>query len=192
VIRSRSQSDYFGWRIPVCAAILAFTSITALAVSVNYTTAFFLCLLVIPIGLFVSVCALLMPVADRRYRFAFSMLCIFPALIGGSDVGLRVGVANKSNVRWLFQAKRYKTEVLKQPVLEDGMLRHVEWDGWGFAGSDTTEYLVYDPSDSLPHRTTSPGRFKGIPCEVPDVKRMDTHWYIVLFYTDQAWNYCGE
>jgi cell division protein FtsW (lipid II flippase) len=97
--------------------------------------------------------------------------------------------------RWLISSKKYKAEVLAQPKSAINELKHVEWDGWGFAGSgNTTVYLVFDPNDSLSvaAKSRSPGKFSGIPCEVPDVRRLEDHWYTVLFYTDTSWNYCGE
>jgi hypothetical protein len=96
--------------------------------------------------------------------------------------------------RWLIGSRRYKTEVLAQPKSANDELKHVEWDGWGFAGSgDTTVYLVFDPNDSLAvaAKSRSPGKFSGIPCEVPDVHRLEAHWYTVLFYTDTDWDHCG-
>ena len=81
----------------------------------------------------------------------------------------------RSEVRWLWSSKTYKAQVLAQPVPANGDLRHIEWDGWGFAGSDTVVYLVFDPTDSLATAASShgPGNFKGIPCEVPEVRRLE-------------------
>jgi hypothetical protein len=51
------------------------------------------------------------------------------------------------------------------------------------------EYLVFDPGDSLSAAAAShqPGKFNGIPCEVYRVRRLESHWYTVLFYTDEDW-----
>ena len=99
----------------------------------------------------------------------------------------------RSEVRWLWSSKTYKAQVLAQPVPANGDLRHIEWDGWGFAGNDTVVYLVFDPTDSLATAASShgPGKFKGIHCPVPEVRRLEKSWYTVLFYTDTAWNSCG-
>jgi hypothetical protein len=96
--------------------------------------------------------------------------------------------------RWLVGSKRYKAEVLAQPKSSIDELKHVERDGWGFAGAgDTTVYLVFDPNDSLAvaAKSRSLGKFSGIPCEVSDVHRLEAHWYTVLFYTDTDWDHCG-
>jgi hypothetical protein len=95
--------------------------------------------------------------------------------------------------RWLFQAKTYKTGVLAMPTSPNGEFRHVEWEGWGFAGAgDTTVYLVSDPSDSLwvPAKYHLSGKFKGISCAVYRVHRLEKHWYTVAFYTDTSWGQC--
>jgi len=80
----------------------------------------------------------------------------------------------------------YKAEVLAQRDSATGELKHIEWDGWGFAGAgDTTVYLVFDPTDALSAAAQShqPGKFGGLPCEVPFVRRLQSRWYAVRFYT---------
>jgi hypothetical protein len=96
--------------------------------------------------------------------------------------------------RWHIQSRTYMAKILAQPNSDDGSLKHLEWDVWGFPGAgDTTEYLVFDPNDSLAiaAKSHSPGRYSGIPCEVPSVRRLEKNWYTVLFYTDTNWNHCG-
>jgi hypothetical protein len=95
--------------------------------------------------------------------------------------------------RWLFQAKTYKASVLALPAPPNGDFRHVEWEGWGFAGAgDTTVYLVVDPSDSLsePAKNHLSGKFAGVSCAVYRVHRLEKHWYTVAFYTDTSWGQC--
>jgi hypothetical protein len=95
--------------------------------------------------------------------------------------------------RWLFQAKAYKAKVLALPVPSNGDFRHVEWEGWGFAGAgDTTVYLVLDSSDSLsePAKYHLNGKFAGVSCAVYRVHRLEKHWYTVAFYTDTSWGQC--
>lgn len=98
-----------------------------------------------------------------------------------------------SRTRWLLHSNVYKAGVLSEPSQQNGLLKHVEWDGWGLAGNDTTVYLVFDPSDMLatPSRTAAPGKYPGLPCEVARVKRLERYWYTVLFYTQTNWNFCG-
>lgn len=96
--------------------------------------------------------------------------------------------AIRSAAKWWGWSHRYKAEVLAQPDVT-GELKHIEWDGWGWAGQDTTAYLVFDPTDSLSAAAQAhrPGKFNGIPCEVPDVDRMEKNWYAVQFYTNEWW-----
>jgi hypothetical protein len=98
----------------------------------------------------------------------------------------------RTNTRWFLESKRYKAQVIATDAV-NGELKHMEWDGWGFAGSDTTVYLVFDPSILLlvGAANHSPGKFAGIPCEVPLVHRLEDHWYTVLFYTDTDWHHCA-
>jgi hypothetical protein len=94
----------------------------------------------------------------------------------------------RTAVRWAERSERYKSEVLALPKVT-GELKHIEWDGWGWAGQDTTVYLVFDPADSLSNaaRNQQAGKFDGIPCEVPVVKQLEKNWYLVQFYTDEWW-----
>jgi hypothetical protein len=127
----------------------------------------------------------------RRSLAIVSMLVAFWAV---SWVLQRNELKMRTEVRWLFRSKDYKTQVLAQPVLANGELRHIEWDGWGGPGAgDTVVYLVFDPTDSLAAAASSheSGKFKGIPCEIPDVRRLEKNWYTALFYADADWDHCA-
>jgi hypothetical protein len=123
----------------------------------------------------------------RRRLAVFSMFVAYLATSWGlftNSFGVR------TTVRWLLWSKDYKAEVAKQPNSADGALKHIEWDGWGFPGAgDTVAYLVFDPNDSLSTAAAShsSGKFSGIPCEVLSVRRLESHYYSVLFYTDTDW-----
>lgn len=99
--------------------------------------------------------------------------------------------------KWFFWSNGYRNAVLAEPASKNGDLRHIEWDGWGWAGSDTSVFLVFDPSDSLSKAATNDqsGKVEGIPCEVSLVRRMSSQWYLVYFeqYVDEsAWRRsCG-
>lgn len=99
----------------------------------------------------------------------------------------------RSAARWMIWAHSYKKQVLAQPTPASGDLKHIEWDVWGFAGIDTYVFLVFDPTDSLAMAALSrqPGKFNGIPCEVPLVRRLESHWYTVQNYTAQYWDKCN-
>jgi hypothetical protein len=94
-----------------------------------------------------------------------------------------------NTARWGVESRQYKAQVLAQPESTTGLLRHIEWDGWGWAGQDTTVYLVFDPTDALSNAASSnrPGKYKGLPCEVFLVRRLENQWYTVQFYTNEWW-----
>lgn len=98
----------------------------------------------------------------------------------------------RDHVRWFFLSRSFKARVLAQPVSTKGNLQHVEWDGWGFAGiADTTVFVVFDPDGLLKGAAgaPSPVRASGLPCDVVSVRRLEDHWYAVLFYTETYWGW---
>jgi len=99
----------------------------------------------------------------------------------------------ETEARWLLSSRHYKSEVLSQPTPPSGELKHLEWDAWGWAGQDTTVYLVFDPEDSLSLAavTHQSSKFAGIPCEIPKVSRLESQWYAATFYTNQEWGRCN-
>jgi hypothetical protein len=128
-----------------------------------------------------------------RNRFGKWRLALCAVFI----VTLAVLVWNHSAVRtvarWLIWSRGYKSKVLAQPASANGELKHIEWDGWGWAGQNTTVFLVFDPTDSLSAaaRSHQPGKFSGIPCEVFLVRRLESHWYTAQFYTNEYWRQCN-
>ena len=101
--------------------------------------------------------------------------------------------AVKTKTRWLLSSRHYKSDVLSQLASPGGDLKHIEWDGWGWAGQDTTVHLVFDPTDSLSlaAATHESGKFTGIPRDVPKVSQLESQWYTVTFYTNQEWGRCN-
>ena len=95
----------------------------------------------------------------------------------------------RDHVRWFFLSKVYKARVLAQSVSAKQDLQHTQCDLWGFAGMDTTVFLVFDPTDSLAELSDAqpPIKAHGLPCDVACVRRLDRQWYAVLFYTDTYW-----
>ena len=128
-----------------------------------------------------------------RKRMAVAVgLALFLLLILAASVVLRPMFGNPwpiNYARWLVWSRSYKAEVLAQPDSANKELKHIEWDGWGWAGMDTTVYLVFDPTDSLSQAANShhSGKYSGIPCEVHLVRRLEDKWYTVQFYTNYDW-----
>jgi uncharacterized iron-regulated membrane protein len=115
--------------------------------------------------------------------FVVAFLVIATAAIAWNIFSLRTAT------KWFMRSQRYKSEVLAQSGGTAGELKHIEWDGWGWAGQDTTVYLVFDSTDSLSMAAANhaPGKFNGIPCEVAQVRQLESHWYTVQFYTNEFW-----
>jgi hypothetical protein len=85
--------------------------------------------------------------------------------------------------------RQYKAVVLAEPESAKGEFKHIEWDGWGMFAQNTYVFLVYDPTDSLSlaAKGHQPGKIEGIPCEIDRVRRLESHWYSVQFYTGDYW-----
>jgi hypothetical protein len=129
---------------------------------------------------------------SRKRMAVTAGLALFVLLILAASVVLRpmFGYPRPINyARWLVWSRSYKAEVLAQPNSANEELKHIEWDGWGWAGMDTTVYLVFDPTESLSQAASNrrPGKYRGIPCEVFLVRRLESHWYTVWFYTNYEW-----
>ncbi len=119
------------------------------------------------------------------------LLCI--VYVAVSWITLRNSFELRTTARWLFTSGSYKARLAAQPDPSDELLKHMEWDGWGFPGvGDTVAYLVLDPNDLLATAASShsPGEFSGLPCKVVRVRRMESHYYVVLFYTETNWDSC--
>jgi len=99
----------------------------------------------------------------------------------------------RPHLLWLIWSHRYKSEVLVGSAAGNGEFKHMEWDGdgWGDGVSgDWMGYVVYDPSDSLSAATknNAPTEYKGIPCKVILVRRLERQWYSVVLDMNQFWD----
>ena len=134
---------------------------------------------------------------DRGLRSRLSMLCVTAMLWGLTPsllkLGDRYGALVDTRLRWWCWGGYYRRLVLAQPA-RNGELRHVEWDGWGIAGNETTAYLVFDPDAVVPPPAglREGGQVGGIPCGVADTDLLGAHWSIVTMYTNTDWSQCDE
>jgi hypothetical protein len=187
---SETKVRDFDWRLPICGALGAVILLLPTLIWGNDAGAFFAS---IPLAVLIAVILLAVALTKLRHQsFAVAaMICIFLVLVLSL---FRSSDYLRTSTRWLIHSQTYKMQLLNQPTPSDGSLKHIEWDGWGFAGAgDTTVYLVNDPGDQLEEATKKhlPGKFKGIPCEAVRVRRLESHWYTVLFYTDTDWSHCA-
>jgi hypothetical protein len=184
-----AADERFNWRLPLCGVLGGAFVDLPLLIFGNSIVAFSASVVLGAVITSIVVVSFFRTVRLQTVA-AFSMAVAFGAsswlLFLGSD-GIRTAG------RWLFQSGKYKAEIAAQPDPANGELKHVEWDVWGFAGAETEAYLVFDPDDSLRAAAErhSPGKYDGIPCKVPDVRRLEDRWYVVRFYTDTDWNHCG-
>jgi hypothetical protein len=127
-------------------------------------------------------------VARERFKWRLALCAVLGAFIIVWNYS-----AVRTAARWLIWSRGYKSKVLAQPASGNGELKHIEWDGSGWAGQNTTVFLVFDPTDSLSAAASShqAGKFSGIPCEVYSVRRLESHWYTAQFYTNEDWHQCN-
>lgn len=177
------------WSVPLSSALGATILVLSLTVYSAYAPMIYF-FLIAPVACLIILTLLLAAAVDRKGRkcitFFFTLIAFFLASIPI----VRKSDDLRSTLRWLLWSSRFKAEVLAGPAPANGELKHIEWEATGFAGvADNTLYLVLDPADSLSAaaRNHSPGKYKGIPCEVLRVRRLEDHWYAVRFYTDELW-----
>ena len=184
-----AKKTWFNWQLPIYAAVGTLIVFLLVVISSAVVGKILFQLVAVPI---VSLVLIILAILKKgRQRLSvISTLVVFWAVCAPL---LANYFAVRDETRWLFWSTGYKAQVLAQPDSAIGELRHVEWDGWGFAGNDTTAYLVFDPDDSLAAeaKSLSPRKVSGIPCEVQEVRRLESHWYAVKFYTETDWDHCN-
>ncbi|MGH9681771.1 MAG: hypothetical protein ACRD4Y_17630, partial [Candidatus Acidiferrales bacterium] len=87
----------------------------------------------------------------RRYLQQLSTLSIFLVVAVGVFIfGRMYPFAIRCEARWLAGHQDYEALVLAQPSPPNDELKHIEWDGSGFAGvANDAVYLAFDPADTL-------------------------------------------
>jgi hypothetical protein len=148
-------------------------------------------LLVLPAIFIAGICTLIYAAVRKKLRIALLVFAIWAL----SDFVYFHNFQIRTFTRWTLFSHRYQNQVLAQPEPLDGSLKHMEWDGWGWAGMDFSVFLVFDPADSLAEFAKA-GRFGNVPrlpCDVSEIRQLGPHWYIVMFdgYVDQSsWTNC--
>lgn len=89
--------------------------------------------------------------------------------------------ALRPRLHWMMWSRSYKSQVLAQPQEFAGQLRFIAWDGWGFAGSGTDVFLVYDEHDILrhPEEARTLAKASRLPCPTDSAIRLARHWYSI-------------
>jgi hypothetical protein len=181
----------------LCCVVAALAALALSPWTYDFGVFLFLVFFLTPAVMMSSLVLLVVAVFSKmNRRFCLSALAVLMTFVGtllAADLGGRQREIRWSAM-WLYRSRELKGKVLAQPEPPPGELRSFDWDGWGWAGQDTEAYLVFDPIDSLSvaARSGRPGKFPGIPCKVPQVYRLESHWYSVLYYTNEVWGYCDK
>jgi len=179
------------WKLPLTAGVITLAVFAALSLC-RPDTSLILALLIIAILVVSGIASLLYAALRRKDQFeitAVTLAVVWAVVLPIVVLNHKYPFELRDAARWLISSREYKREVLSQqtPV---GDLKHIEWDGSGFAGvANNTVYLVFDPTDVSHASGNKPG-FNG--CGVWQVQRLEAHWYAVLFYTDQDWDDCTK
>ena len=177
------------WSIPLSTAVGATILELSLIVYSAYARMIYF-FLIAPLACLGILTLLLAFAVDRKGRMCLTLFLGLIAFFLVSIPIVRKSDDVRSTLRWLLWSSSFKEDLLARPAPANGGLKHIEWEATGFAGvADNTLYLVFDPTDSLSPaaRNHSPGKYKGLPCEVLQVRRLEDHWYAVRFYTDEIW-----
>jgi len=179
------------WRLPIYASIAGWAVMLAIAISPPDIFLLLNLFLVVPVLLLISFALPIVLLRRRRiqplppFAAVFALWAIAASLFFYDRAH---PLALHERAKWLARSGQYKAEVLQQPS-SNGDLKHVEWDGFGFAGAENTVYLVFDPQESV-SKDSRVLKFRGRSCSVWDISRLEEHWYSVLFYTGQSWDDC--
>jgi hypothetical protein len=183
----------FDWRKPLAAASVG--ALVSLLVTIYGDDVGWLLYAVVVVV--VGSCVLLLAIAIRKHRGQrLAAVGVFGAYLAITGLFFMNEGRLRPTLRWLLWSHYYKAEVLGQPAPSNGELKHVEWDGWGGAPvGDWTAYVVFDPTDSLSAAATrgwseTYKRYKGIPCDVDSVRRLESHWYSVVLGVNEWWERC--
>jgi amino acid transporter len=196
VVEARTGGKRFNWKLPLYAMVGATIVMLWSFVYSDQPGLTYVFLIVPIVCLFCLCCLVIFVVAALRKRPSRSpwvLLAPITFLVVAGTLLTAQSVLRPS-LRWLLWSHRLKAEVLAQPTTANGELKHVEWDGFGGTPvGDWTIYVVFDPTDSLSvaakdHRS---GSYKGIPCEVESVRRLESHWYSVTLGMNEWWDRCG-
>lgn len=189
MMKIAAHERQLNWKLPVSVAAGAGVVLASLIVWSPDADILYI-FLIAPIASVVFLVLLVRAAVRKRASQCLSLALTLVAFLAVSWALLMNRGAVRDSLRWQFWSHNFKTEVLTKPTPINGELKHAEWEATGFPGvGNNTVYLVFDPSDSLwvAAKSHSPGKFSGIPCEVPVVRRLERQWYSVVFYTNEEW-----
>src|ERR1700679_267974 len=165
--RPAAPTDRFNWKLSAWAALGAIILFVTL-VTEMFDFGLVVYFLFAAIAILTSLIIAIVLAVARLYRRCLSVAAMILVMLATSLILLRNDFLIHTWGRWITQGSQSRAAVLAQPTPSAGDLKHVEWDGWGWGGNDTTVYLVFDPSDSLASaaKNHSPGRISPALCGV--------------------------
>ncbi len=197
MVERTNEAGKIAWRSLSYAAIFelfVFISLAILQEDILFPLAV---VLVVPLLFVANIIVLLYAAIRKRLRQLQPALLMLAVLWTVPTLVLLYNRANpfqlRETARWLVWSREYKAEVMSQPTSANGDLKHIEWDGSGFAGvANQSLVLAFDPEDTLSAVAKShQGKFNEKSCTVFRVYRLESHWYAVLFYIDETWGDCS-
>jgi hypothetical protein len=190
MLERTAEVDRLNWRLPLYAAVGA--CVVFLPIMVYGSADVAVILYTFGAAPIIGTLLLVVVAVRWRQRQRLSALLALAAYVAVTVALFMARGELRPTLRWLLWSDRYKAELLATPDLPNGELKHIEWDGWGWGGQNTVVYLVFDPTDSLSSaaKSHSPGKFRGVPCKVPLVRRLESRLYSVVFYTNTDWDHC--
>lgn len=191
-LNERRVETGFSWHLPIYAAVGASSVLLFLFIYSQQGDLLYL-FLIAPIVFLVCVVLVTVAAIRKRPRRSLSMLLTLVSFLAVSAALLKNEGALRPWLRWLLWSQRFKAETLAQPTPANGEFKHIEWDGWGGAPvGDWTAYVVFDPTDSLSAvaKSRSHGKFMGIPCDVDQVRQLESGWYSVTLGMNEWWDRC--
>ena len=189
---SIAENRRFDLRKPLIAAAVALLMALLITIYGNDIGWLLYSAAVAVVGSFVLLGWIALRAVFRKRQHALMALAIFGAYVAVTTVFFIGNGYLRPNLRWTLWSHRYKSEVLATAA-SNGEFRHLEWDGDGWGSGPTGDwmgYLVYDPSDSLSGATKNnvPTEYRGIPCKVVLVRRLEKQWYSVVLDMNEFWD----
>ena len=176
------------WCLPSAGALAAFILYIPFLYAKSFdleSIGYILLLLLLTVALAIGI--LVRRIVSKQWVSGASVFAAFAFL--GVSISLFFATTHlRPWARWLVASGRYTSLVLQQEPDPQTGLRYIEWDGWGWAGMDTSVDLVYDPTDTLAHeiRYNPKGRFAAIAEKTHFVQKMGRGWYSLTLYTSEV------
>ena len=124
------KSNPSAWRLFWFVTLPVFVASFALAVSQPDTTFFLYLFFAGPLLLVLSAALLVYIVKGQNRRISILTLAVVSLVSWPSFVYQR---QIRTAVRWSLWSRQYKNTLLAQQTSSETALKHMEWDGWGWA-----------------------------------------------------------